>query len=251
MKVTVLIPARMEATRFPGKPLYKIGDKPMIQWVYERASQSQAQQVIVATDSEEIHKTVKAFGGHVEMTSPKHRNGTQRIAEIAARLDAEIIVNVQGDEPTIHPQAIDQVIQPLQNDGLLEMATLAEPIVDHDSIFNPNIVKVVRDKKGRAMFFSRAPIPFFKHPNMDRIYWEPNGEKRHLRHIGIYGYQRRFLLDYVAEPLSELEHIEGLEQLRALYMGAHIQVELTSFTSIGVDTPEDAKKAEQFLSEEG
>ena len=251
MKVSIIIPARMAATRFPGKPLVKIKDKPMIQWVYEGCQKSNAQQVIVATDSNEIMEAVAAFGGEARMTSPDHQNGTQRIAEVANSLDSEVIVNVQGDEPAIHPDDINAVIEPLQSDPNLEMTTIARRITRHEDMFNPNIVKVVCDKQGNALYFSRAPVPFVKHVGMASPTW-PDQPRIHARqHYGIYGFRRTFLIEYVNEPVSELENIEGLEQLRALYMGARIRVEEAVHPSIGVDTPEDVQKVERYLSEKG
>jgi len=249
MKVTILIPARMAATRFPGKPLSKILGKPMIQWVYERASQSRAHSVIVATDSREILETVEGFGGRAMMTRADHTNGSQRIAEVAEKIESGLVINVQGDEPVISPEAINLVIDPLLKDPNLEMATLACRIRNHEDLFNPNIVKVVFAKDHKAMYFSRSPIPFRKHAGMDQIYWKPDSQTDHFQHIGVYGYQRDFLLQYVKEPACDLEEIEGLEQLRALYMGARIQVEIVDRPSIGVDNPEDIPKVERYLKE--
>ncbi len=249
MKVTILIPARMAATRFPGKPLSKILGKPMIQWVYERASQSRADAVMVATDSPEIYSAVEAFGGRAMMTSKDHANGTQRIAEVAEQLETGLVINVQGDEPVISPEAINRVIDPLLEDPSLEMATLACHIKRHEDVFNPNIVKVVFAQNRKAMYFSRSPIPFRKHAGMKAIYWEPDSQIDHFQHIGVYEYQRNFLLRYVREPACDLENIEGLEQLRALYMGARIQVEIVDRPSIGVDNPEDIPLVERYLKE--
>lgn len=252
MKVTVIIPARLAAVRFPGKPLAKIIDKPMIQWVYERASQAQVDEVIVATDSKEIFDAVEAFGGRAVMTRHDHPNGSARIAEVAEKLSSDIIINVQGDEPTIHPGSIDMVVQPFLAGMDVEMTTLAEPIRKHSEIFNPNMVKVVRNAVGNALYFSRAPIPYFKHQGMSGPTWsEQNGARgMHFRHIGIYGYRRDFLLRYTANPITDLEEFEGLEQLRALHMGARIHVGLSQFSSIGVDTPNDLILAETFLKKE-
>jgi len=247
MKVTVLIPARMAATRFPGKPLTRVLDKPMIQWVCERSARAAVDGVIVATDSEEIYAAVRAFGGEARMTRSDHPNGTTRIAEVAAELDSEIIVNVQGDEPAIRPEAIREVFRPLLDEPDLEMATLVEPIEDRAAIFDPNVVKAVADARGNALYFSRAPIPFVKHPRMQTIDWPEELGTGHLRHVGIYAYRREFLLRYVAEPPCDLEAIEGLEQLRALYMGARIRLQTSRWPSIGVDTPADVPRAEDRL----
>ena len=185
------------------------------------------------------------------MTRSDHENGTQRIAEVARTLDTDLVINVQGDEPTIHPAAIKAVIDPLKKNPNLQMSTLAEKITHKNDLFNPNVVKVVRDKTGRALYFSRSTIPYKKHLGMKDPFFEPDAEPLHLRHLGIYGYRASFLQDYVSEPVCSLEQIEGLEQLRALYMGASIQVELTNYPSIGVDTPRDVPKAEAYLASEG
>lgn len=251
MKVTVLIPARMAATRFPGKPLAIINGKPMIQWVYERSAASAADAVIVATDSLEILGAVRAFGGKAVKTRDDHSNGTMRIAEVAEQLDSDIIVNVQGDEPTIRSEAVDAVIKPMRENPNLEMATLAEPITSHEDLFSPHVVKVVLDKHQCALYFSRSPIPFVKHEGMDHIGWQPGIDAGHLRHVGIYAYRRDFLLDYVREPACALEQHEGLEQLRALHMGARIQVAASRWPTIGVDTPQDVARAETYLKKEG
>ncbi len=198
MKVSVLIPARMAATRFPGKPLFKILGKPMIQWVYERAQQSLAQRVVVATDSQEILRTVQAFGGKAVMTSSEHENGTSRIAEVARDLDTEWVINVQGDEPAIHPEAINAVAKPLLNDSDAAMSTLATALTSQAEYRDPNVVKVVVDKRGRALYFSRASIPF--NPSFT---FPPTAEEgAYLRHIGVYCYRKDFLMDYVREPVS-------------------------------------------------
>ena len=246
MKVTILIPARMAASRFPGKPLSKINGRPMIQWVYERSKQARADSVIVATDSQEILAVVQGFGGEAVLTDTNHENGTQRIAEVAANLDADIVVNVQGDEPCIQAADIDAASAPLLAEASLPMATLASPIHHASELFDPNVVKVVFDKQGSALYFSRSPIPFRKHAGMSAIHFEL-GSANYFRHIGVYAYRRKFLLQYVNEPACALEQTEGLEQLRALYMGAEIRVAITDNQSIGVDTPADVAKAEAYL----
>lgn len=252
MKTSVLIPARMAATRFPGKPLSPILGKPMIQWVYERCALAAVDAVIVATDSDDIMQAVLDFGGRAVMTRTDHENGTQRIAEVAQRLDSDVVVNVQGDEPAIHPDVIDAVIAPFQAGSDLPMATLAEPLQDHADILNPNVVKVVCDAKGRALYFSRAPIPYVKHPYMASPAWPEPAELRHWqRHVGVYAFRRDFLLAYVRQPSCDLERLEGLEQLRALYMGARIQVVASPKASVGVDLPSDVARVEAILRREG
>lgn len=220
----------------------------MIQWVVERCQSVAGVEVAVATDDERIRAAVTAFGGQVVMTRSDHENGTQRIAEVARSMQADIIVNVQGDEPLIEPAAIEQVIGLLQADPQLEMATLAEPITQFEDIFNPHVVKVVCAENGNALYFSRAPIPFMKHPDMSRIDWPKHLTGKHFRHVGIYGYRRDFLLRFADESACDLEQFEGLEQLRALVMGARIRVGITHMELVGVDTPEDLDRAEAALA---
>ena len=249
MKAAVLIPARMAATRFPGKPLAKILGKPMIQWVYERADAAGADRVVVATDSEAILQAVHAFGGEAVLTSAAHPNGTQRIAEAVNSIEADVVVNVQGDEPTIRPDHIRKIIQALDREPV-EMATLARVIDRPEDRFNPNIVKVVCNRQGHALYFSRAPIPFVKHAEMAGPTWPDSVSSAQWQHIGIYGFRREFLLQYARETPCPLEEIEGLEQLRALWMGARIRVEVVDTASIGVDNPEDIARVECILREE-
>jgi len=251
MKVTVLIPARMAATRFPGKPLSKILGKPMIQWVYERSQRANVDDVVVATDSLEIREAVLAFGGKCELTRDDHPNGTSRIAEVASNLATDIVINVQGDEPGIHPQVIDAVVEPFRSQPDLEMTTMAAVMENHEDVFNPNIVKVVFNRKSRALYFSRAPIPYGRHQGMNTPRFPAAPHLVHHRHIGIYGYRKPFLMRYAVEPPCALESIEGLEQLRALDMGATIYVGITTHTAIGVDEPADLEKAASFLVNEG
>lgn len=251
MKVTVIIPARMAATRFPGKPLAKIGQKPIIQWVFERCKMAGVDRVIVATDSSDIADAVTAFGGEYHMTRADHPNGTSRIAEVAEVIDADIIINVQGDEPAIHPNVIHAVVTPFKTQKHLEMATMANPIKNHQDLFNPHIVKVVMNRYHHALYFSRAPIPYFKHQGMHSPRFPHAPEATYYKHIGVYAFRKSFLLRFAAEPPCALESLEGLEQLRALDMGATIHVGITDHTSIGVDEPEDLAKARDYLAREG
>lgn len=245
MHVVAVIPARYASTRFPGKPLALIQNKPMIQWVYERTCQAQlVDEVVVATDDQRIADAVCAFGGRVCMTSPDHPTGTDRLAEVAAGLQAELIVNVQGDEPLIDPQMIDAAIAPLRDDAAIEMGTLAAPIATAEDFRNPNIVKVVVDRLGFALYFSRAPIP---HDRDAAAALPPSARK----HIGLYVYRRVFLLRYAALAETELEQLEKLEQLRALEHGARIRVVDTMAGCIGVDTPEDLARIEMLLRQRG
>lgn len=244
MSIIAIIPARYGSTRFPGKSLALIRDKPMIQWVHDRARRSKlVQRVIVATDDERIAAAVRGFGGTAVMTSKDHATGTDRIAEVARTLTCELIVNVQGDEPLIEPEMIDQAIAPLVADPAIPMGTLSRRIIDREEAFDPNVVKVVVDEKGFALYFSRAPIPW------DRDAWAGKRPFSELpltvplyKHIGLYAYRRDFLLRYADMPQTPLENAEKLEQLRALERGHRIKVALTEHESFGVDIPGDLGK---------
>ena len=249
--IVAVIPARYGSTRFPGKSLVMIQGKSMIQRVYERTKQSQLiDRVIVATDDERIMKVVLLFGGEAIMTSPDHSTGTDRIAEVASRLECDIVVNVQGDEPLIHPEMIDQAIKPLADDPSIPMSTLCRKIENHEEAFDPNVVKVVFDKNGFALYFSRAPIPW------DRDGWAGKNSWKELRlngpmykHIGLYVYRKDFLLQYARMPQTTLEALEKLEQLRALDHGYRIKTVLTQHDSFGVDIPGDLSKILKRLKE--
>jgi 3-deoxy-manno-octulosonate cytidylyltransferase (CMP-KDO synthetase) len=244
MQVVAVIPARYASTRFPGKPLALIQGKPMIQWVYERTCQARlVDRVIVATDDQRIADAVAAFSGEYCMTSADHPTGTDRLAEVAGKLDAELIVNVQGDEPLIDPEMIDQAIRPLLEDATIEMGTLAARILHAEEYHNPNVVKVVCDRKGFALYFSRAPIPCER----DRTAHVAAAGLTAWKHIGLYVYRRDFLLRFAGLPETGLERLEKLEQLRALEHGVPIRVVETAGTSIGVDTPEDLARIEAQL----
>lgn len=247
MKVIGIIPARYKSVRFPGKALTKIAGKPMIQHVYERASQvSLFQEVIVATDDERIYQTVQDFGGQVRMTSQEHRTGTDRIAEVARDLDADIIVNVQGDEPLIQPDMIAQAIHPLLEDPEVAIGTLKHKITTPEELFDPNATKVITNPRGRALYFSRSPIPHIKGQNMRT---EGFRAFPFFRHVGLYAFRRDFLLHFITLPQTPLELVEGLEQLRALEHGYVIAVVETFYQSIGVDTPEDVEKVMRLINE--
>lgn len=237
-----VLPSRWGSTRFPGKPLHVIAGKPLIQHVWERCQQcSLLDEIIVATDDERIRDAVIAFGGKVAMTSPDHPTGTDRIAEAAQAVpQATHIINIQGDEPLIDPALIDELAAAMAADSTLDMATAANPIDISDMAFlDSNVVKVVTALDGRALYFSRSPLPFFRNPVSDLPV---------LRHKGIYAYRRSFLERFITWPPSPLEKAESLEQLRALENGASIKVILTSDTSPGVDTPEQAREVEKLLS---
>jgi len=246
----VVIPARYASTRLPGKPLLDLGGKPMLQHVYERALESGAGSVVVATDDERIAGASRAFGATVWMTSARHRSGTERIAEVAARLgepDGGIIVNVQGDEPLLPPALIAQVGENLQAQTEAVMATLCEPITSPAAVFDPDVVKVVFDARGYALYFSRAPIPWQR----GRFGREPPGSLdpgAHFRHIGLYAYRAGYLRRYAAAPACTLESSEALEQLRALHHGARIHVaEACERPGPAVDTHEDLEAVRRML----
>lgn len=237
--VVGVIPARYASSRLPGKALADIAGKSMIQWVYERARQAQClRQVLVATDDERIFAVVEGFGGEVVMTSPAHPSGTDRLAEAARDLACDIVVNVQGDEPLIDPRAIDQAVQPLLDDATVMMSTLATPITSEAVWRDPNVVKVVTDLNGFALYFSRLPIPYHR-DGMESLHA--------LHHLGLYVYRKEFLLRFAALSPSPLEQLERLEQLRVLENGDKIKVVVTDYQAIGVDTAEDLEKVRRQL----
>jgi 3-deoxy-manno-octulosonate cytidylyltransferase (CMP-KDO synthetase) len=236
--VVAIIPARYESTRFPGKALADIGGRPMIEHVYRRAADA-ADAVVVATDDRRIADAVEAFGGVVRMTSPSHRTGTDRIAEVAADLECAIIVNPQGDEPLIEPAVITAVVEPLRVDPSLPMATVRRRITDAADYTSPHVVKVVADRQGNALYFSRAPIPPVA-AHADRAAAEA------YAHVGLYAFRRDFLLTFARLPQTPLEIAESLEQLRALEHGFRIRTVVTEHHSIGVDTPEDLERARRL-----
>lgn len=241
MKITAIIPARYGSTRFEGKALADIFGKPMIQHVYERTSRSAlVSDVIVATDDERIASAVKKFGGRVEMTSTAHETGTDRLAEVAGRIESDIIVNVQGDEPLIEPGMIDEAIEPMTTDSSLVMSTLKSRIKTLHDFLSPNVVKVVTDWEGNALYFSRSPVPNFRDKWNDlKDEKFSSGKLLCYKHIGLYVYRRDFLLQYSQMSPTYLELAEKLEQLRVLENGYKIRVIETSHDSIGVDTPSD------------
>lgn len=232
MKNICVIPARYDSTRLPGKPLKDICGKPMICRVYERAKLSElADEIIVATDDERILQAVEKNSGRAMMTSKNHKTGTDRLAEVAEKFpDAEIIVNVQGDEPLIEPTLIDKLIEQFA-DKNLQMATVATEITEDGEMNNPNNVKVVLDKNNNALYFSRSLVPYPRNKNKSKVY----------KHIGIYAYRKNFLLDYAKMNPTDLEQTESLEQLRALENGYKIRVIISDCKFIGVDTEEDLK----------
>jgi 3-deoxy-manno-octulosonate cytidylyltransferase (CMP-KDO synthetase) len=240
--VTVLgiIPARHASTRFPGKPLVVLAGKPMIQWVHERArAAASLDELVVATDDERIRRCVEGFGGRVVMTSPSCATGTDRAAEVARAHDADVVVNIQGDEPLLRPQAIDACVQALAAAPDVQIATVAAPLLDEGSWLDPSVVKVVMDAKGRALYFSRAPIPWQRDaPGVPRLA---------RRHVGLYAFRRTFLSVFAAWPKAPLEECEGLEQLRALHHGVAIVVATADHEALAVDVPGDVPAVEARL----
>jgi 3-deoxy-manno-octulosonate cytidylyltransferase (CMP-KDO synthetase) len=246
----VVIPARYASTRLPGKPLLEIAGKPMIIHVCERAIEAQAEQVVVATDDSRIFEVVKDFGMQAVMTDSNHQSGTERIAEVAKILawqKNDIVVNLQGDEPLIPPAYINAAAQALANHTDAGIATLAAKITVTAEIFNPNAVKVVLDSNGYALYFSRAPIPWNRTGFPDN-HDAATSTITHLRHIGMYAYTVSFLERYCSWPTSPLESIESLEQLRILWHGEKIYVQIVPSTpEAGVDTEEDLQRVIQFM----
>jgi 3-deoxy-manno-octulosonate cytidylyltransferase (CMP-KDO synthetase) len=229
-----VIPARFASSRFPGKVLAQIASKSMLQHVYERASLARyLTATIIATDDDRVYKAARSFGARVVMTRADHVSGTDRVAEAASAENAELVVNIQGDEPLIDPAAIDAAVLPLAHDPGIVMGTLKKAIADPRELADPNVVKVVTDRHGDAIYFSRCPIPY------ERDEVRPG---THYKHIGLYVYRRDFLLGYSALPVGPLEQAERLEQLRALENGYRIRVVETECESLGVDTPEDLER---------
>ncbi|OVE76240.1 3-deoxy-D-manno-octulosonate cytidylyltransferase [bacterium E08(2017)] len=241
MRTIGVIPARWGSTRLPGKSLVDICGKPLIQWVVEAVRRAEKiDDLIVATDHERIKEKVEAIGEKAVMTRPDHHSGTDRIAEAIEGIDAEVVINIQGDEPLIEPGLIDELAELMVNSESWDMATAAVKIDDESEITNPSVVKVVWDDQHRALYFSRSVIPFVRDP--------ADGGASYWRHLGIYAYRRDFLEQIVKVPPCELELAEKLEQLRALHMGARIAVVETLDSGMGVDTPEDVKIVEMIIS---
>jgi 3-deoxy-manno-octulosonate cytidylyltransferase (CMP-KDO synthetase) len=239
MKFLGVIPARYSSTRFPGKPLELINGKSMIEWVYKRTIKSDLDKVIVATDDERIYNEVISFGGEAILTSKEHETGTDRIAEVSTKYpEYEVIINIQGDEPLIEKNMINSLINPFIEDADLKMATLKFKLDNIEDINNPNIVKVITDNNNYAIYFSRSPIPYPRHMDMGNYY----------KHIGIYAYEREFLLGYSKLKQTSLEISESLEQLRVLENGYKIKVIETKNKIIGVDTKEDLEKLVEYIN---
>jgi 3-deoxy-manno-octulosonate cytidylyltransferase (CMP-KDO synthetase) len=233
-QATIVIPARYRSTRFPGKPLADLRGKPLIRHAWERAGRATlADRVIIATDDERIASAARSFGAEVAMTRPDHPSGTDRVAEVARSLDSEVVANVQGDEPLVNPAHIDAAIAPLLDDPTTPMSTLCCPIEETADLANPNVVKVVFDRRGYALYFSRLPIPFVRDQHADATRY---------RHLGLYVYRREFLLSLAELAPTPLEQAERLEQLRVLEHGHRIRVVTVERALPGVDTPSDLEK---------
>jgi 3-deoxy-manno-octulosonate cytidylyltransferase (CMP-KDO synthetase) len=242
MKTAIIIPARYASSRLPGKPLLRATGKYLVQHVYENACRSRADAVIVATDDQRIFEAVEGFGGRAVMTRSDHPSGTDRVAEVARCLDADVIVNLQGDEPQLDPSALDVLPDLLRNDLEAPMATLGVPITSLEQWRDPSCVKLVRDRHSRALYFSRSPIPFVR----DGV---PNFAQQppmFLQHLGLYAYRREFLLRLATLPPEPLEELEKLEQLRVLALGHKIAVGIVHHAGRGIDTPADY---ERFVAE--
>jgi len=248
INIVAIIPARYASTRVPAKPLIDLCGKSMIQRVYEQTKKATLiNRVIIATDHERIVEAVKHFGGDVVMTPADIRSGTDRIAHVAKNLpDADIIVNVQGDEPLIAPEMIDQAIKPLILDSSIQIGTLVKKVTSTDELTNPNVAKVVVDKQGFAIYFSRSPIPYLR-DGSEISKWHIH--HTFYKHIGLYVFRRKFLLQFSLWDESPLEKTEKLEQLRIIEHGYRIKVTVTEYDSIPIDTPEDIKRVTKLLQQ--
>jgi 3-deoxy-manno-octulosonate cytidylyltransferase (CMP-KDO synthetase) len=249
MKIRSLgvIPARYGAQRFPGKPLAMIARKTLVQRVYEQATKStRLDKVIVATEDTRILEAVEAFGGDAMLTSPDCATGTDRVAEVALAYDCDLVVNIQGDEPLMRPEMIDQLVEAMLSDPKCVMGTLARKLESAANLDNPNVVKVALAQNGNALYFSRSRVPFVRDATSnDSTEWLKLA--KFYKHLGIYAFRREFLLEFVQLPQSLLEKTEKLEQLRALENGFAIKVLITPHDSIGVDRPEDVVLVEEIL----
>ncbi len=245
MKVVAVIPARWSSTRLKGKVLADINGKPMIQHVWERVKKAHAvDEVVVASDKERVLKVVESFGGKAVFTSPEQPSGTDRLAEVAGTIDADVYINIQADEPMIHPLMVDELAQVFQYERNVQMATLIKRIHRAEDITNPNVVKVVVDRKGFALYFSRSPIPYIR----DKHLGNEDISGRYFKHIGLYSYTKDFLFTYTNLPKSTLEEEEKLEQLRVLEHGYKIKTIQTQYETVGVDTQEDLDKVRALMA---
>jgi 3-deoxy-D-manno-octulosonate cytidylyltransferase len=238
MRCLIVIPARMGSTRFPGKPLCDLMGKPMVQWVYEAAARSGvADEVVVAAPDQEILDACAGFGARAVATSADHQTGTDRIAEVARKLEAEVYVNVQGDEPLIRPESIRACAEPLLQSSAIQMGSIYSEC-DEDELANPAVVKVVTDLAGYALYFSRHALPFARNPRVEPV----------KKHVGLYAYRREPLLQFADWPMSALEQAESLEQLRFMEHGVRIYMAAGEGTELAVDTPEQAEEVRQILA---
>ncbi|OKH21028.1 3-deoxy-manno-octulosonate cytidylyltransferase [Chroogloeocystis siderophila] len=240
MEILAVIPARYDSQRFPGKPLVMIGDRPMVQWVYEAAQSCPAfSKVVVATDSQLVADCVTQFGGAVEMTSSAHQTGTDRVAEVALRYpQMKAIANVQGDQPFVTADMLMQLVNPYLQGESPDMTTLACPLEEETNYFDPNVVKVLCDRHNRALYFSRSPIPYYRNPGSAPVF----------HHLGLYAFRQDFLAAYAQLTPTPLEQCEGLEQLRVLENGYSIHVCQTEKLVIEINTPADLLQAQSFIS---
>jgi 3-deoxy-manno-octulosonate cytidylyltransferase (CMP-KDO synthetase) len=256
MKVAAVIPARLNSTRLKNKILADINGKPMIQHVWERVKKAHlVDEVIVAVDKERVLKIVEGFGAKAVFTSPEQPSGTDRIAEVASTVDADVYINIQADEPLIHPVMVDQLAQVFEYERGVQMATFVKRIHKEEDIINPNVVKCVMDRKGFALYFSRSPIPYIRNksdlagkiggPDLEDI------SGRYFKHIGLYSYTKDFLFTFTNLPKSTLEEDEALEQLRALEHGYKIKTMETRYDTIGVDTQEDLDRVREVMAGSG
>ena len=254
LKVFVAIPARYLSTRLPGKPLADIGGKSMIRRVYEQAARASGiAGVIVATDDERIAEEVRSFGGEAIMTSPDHASGTDRLAEVFQNRDADVVVNVQGDEPFLDPRLIEALIKPMVDEPDLQFATLKTPINDPAELLDETIAKLVVDENDYVLYFSRSPIPFIRdHMKIEkgRVTIEKSPPCTLYKHVGLYAYRRAFLARFAAWAPAPIERLEQLEQLRALYYGVRIKAVTVEHDGFSIDTPEDLERAKQRISQE-
>jgi len=253
-RALIVIPARMASERLPGKVLVDLKGKPMVQWVWEQASQAKlAQEVIIATDDEQVSDRVKTFGAKVMMTSPFHKSGTERVAEAASKLNFDLIINLQGDEPLFSSLAVDQLIETMLESETIQMGSLRVEIQELDDYLNPNVVKVICDHQDNALYFSRHPIPYLRGQEELLEQWKKQGFRPSelspppYKHLGIYGFRSNFLNALVHLPVTALEQAEKLEQLRALAWGFKIKVPETAYDSVSIDTQDDLSKVRRMM----
>lgn len=253
IKVAAVIPARWDSTRLKGKILADINGKPMIQHVWERVKKARCvDEVVIAVDRDKVQKIVESFGAKAIFTSPEQPSGTDRLAEVASSVDADVYINIQGDEPLVHPLMVDELAQVFEYERNIQMATLIKRIHNKNDVTNPNVVKVVVDRKGFALYFSRSPIPYIRDKGDTGSIEDMDPENitgRYFKHIGLYSYTKDFLFTYTNLPKSTLEKDEKLEQLRVLEHGYKIKTIETRYDTIGVDTQEDLEKVREILRE--